>query len=143
MSTAANNGGPAFPSLEEHGLNFGCYGLTKREYFAAKALAGMAGQFHEHWTTLGAAQAAYELADAMLAADTTQGNRIAQLTASLKRADQLSEQLESIVIAAAEALEQHILPDSTKSKAETIDTLLGILDNSRAIASLRALGANL
>lgn len=42
-------------------------GMSLRDYFAAQALAGMASQYHENWTTWGAAQAAYELADAMIA----------------------------------------------------------------------------
>ncbi len=71
-----NNGGPAFPrpvSEDDgrYGRNQEQYeaqeGMTLRDYFAAKALAGMASQFHEHWTTVGIAQAAYELADAMIA----------------------------------------------------------------------------
>lgn len=43
-------------------------GMTLRDYFAAKALAGMASQYHEHWETRRLAEAAYELADAMLKA---------------------------------------------------------------------------
>lgn len=31
------DGGPAFPAIEEHGLNNGCYGMTLRDYFAAHA----------------------------------------------------------------------------------------------------------
>lgn len=35
--SAANNGGPAFPTGEEHGFNNGEPGMTLRDYFAAKA----------------------------------------------------------------------------------------------------------
>lgn len=30
-----DDGMPAFPTLEEHGFNNGCPGLTRRQYFAA------------------------------------------------------------------------------------------------------------
>lgn len=76
--SARDDGGPAFPSLEEHGLNNGCYGLTLRDYFAAKALQAMvASEFemyaveHKHPGGMGVgerwAQQAYQMADAMLA----------------------------------------------------------------------------
>lgn len=68
-----NNGGAAFPQhgwsrdpeankyMQDKG------GMTLRDYFAAKALGGIASMYHEHWTLERAAEAAYELADAMLA----------------------------------------------------------------------------
>lgn len=54
---------PAFP--RNHASD-GHNGMTIRDYFAAKALAGMASQYHEHWTEELVAKCAYELADAML-----------------------------------------------------------------------------
>ncbi|HOW49901.1 MAG TPA: hypothetical protein PLB26_19845 [Rubrivivax sp.] len=42
-------------------------GMSLRDYFAAKALAGIASTYHENWTPESAAKNAYELADAMLA----------------------------------------------------------------------------
>lgn len=35
--SAANNGGPAFPTSEEHGFNSGAPGMTLHDYFAAHA----------------------------------------------------------------------------------------------------------
>lgn len=90
MSAADKTGVPAFPTLEEHGLNSGMPGMTLRDYFAAKAMQAritaawtepgpsktafkewrerlppdsLVGDFHDYlaWT-------AYEQADAMLAA---------------------------------------------------------------------------
>lgn len=43
-------------------------GMSLRDHFAAKALAGLASMYHEHWTPESAASTAYELADAMLKA---------------------------------------------------------------------------
>jgi len=74
MDTKKETGGAAFPNVFEIQAKDGYHrsyyvetGMDLRDYFAAKALAGMTGQFHEHWTTASAAKAAYELADAMLA----------------------------------------------------------------------------
>lgn len=73
MSTR-NDGGPAFPCApifdERRGemLQYASEGMTLRDYFAAKALAGIASVYHESWTATSAAAAAYELADAMLEA---------------------------------------------------------------------------
>ncbi len=61
---------PAFPvAASEYGGHGTCFGLSIRDYFAAKALQGICAhpdtwgrQVHE------VAQVAYELADAMLAA---------------------------------------------------------------------------
>lgn len=44
---------------------------------------------------------------------------------------------------AAAALERHILPASTVSAADTINELLGVLDNSKTVAELRQLGVAL
>ena len=67
--TKINDGGPAFPRDERH---LGHNGMTLRDYFAAKALAGIeasqgnGGNFIS--TVEKVAARAYELADAMLAA---------------------------------------------------------------------------
>lgn len=67
--TTINDGGPAFPRDERH---LGHNGMTLRDYFAAKALAGIeasqgnSGNFVS--TVEKVAERAYELADAMLAA---------------------------------------------------------------------------
>ena len=37
MSNKTNTGGPAFPTLPEHGFNYGMPGMTLRDYFAAHA----------------------------------------------------------------------------------------------------------
>ena len=73
--TAKNDGGPAFPvpllpGQSWHGMG-PCDGATLRDYFAAKALQGICAA-PEHLDRIGsfknAAETAYELADAMLAA---------------------------------------------------------------------------
>ena len=73
--TTPNNGGPAFPiplvpGQSWHGMG-PCDGATLRDYFAAKALQGICAA-PEHLDRIGsfknAAETAYELADAMLAA---------------------------------------------------------------------------
>ena len=62
---------PAFPVTEANGSNDGQPGMTLRDYFAAKALQGICAA-PEHLDRIGsfknAAETAYELADAMLAA---------------------------------------------------------------------------
>ncbi|CAB3928937.1 hypothetical protein [Achromobacter deleyi] len=72
MSTI-NEGGPAFPISRESSIGKNYEGMSLRDFFAAKALSGLAGRkFHKgdrdegyaHW----AASMAYEFADAMLAA---------------------------------------------------------------------------
>ncbi len=74
MSNTKNTGGPAFPN--DYGLNFSeKQGMTLRDYFAAKAMQGMAaGPFWcenvqskaNYMTDL--ANEAYAMADAMLKA---------------------------------------------------------------------------
>ena len=64
MTTKPEDGGPAFPR-EGH------YGMTLRDYFAAKAMEGLLAQ--SQGTALGstveiAAEYAYAMADAMLKA---------------------------------------------------------------------------
>jgi len=71
------DGGPAFPytNCEDHGIN-GAYGMSLRDYFAAKALATIELRFEimaddarlpAHMTrSLAYAKYAYEIADAML-----------------------------------------------------------------------------
>ncbi|SSW64347.1 hypothetical protein AVE30378_01049 [Achromobacter veterisilvae] len=71
-----NDGGPAFPNVPEGaGSRWADWdtGMTLRDYFAAKALSGLAGRkFHKGDREDGyaewAAAMAYEFADAMLAA---------------------------------------------------------------------------
>ena len=68
--TKINDGGPAFPATEQHGLNSGVSGMTLRDYFAAKAMIALLSTItefpDEHWRT-GVAIDAYKMADAMLA----------------------------------------------------------------------------
>jgi len=62
---------PAFPSTTEHGFNCGEPGMTLRDYFAAKAMQGMAGSHaycERGWDQADLAGQAYEIADAMLKA---------------------------------------------------------------------------
>lgn len=68
------DGGPAFPVMDEapeHGQH---YGISARDYFAAKAMQGfLSGHIshygHEnHWEYKALASEAYDMADAMLAA---------------------------------------------------------------------------
>ena len=65
---SANNGWPAFPGPHDWRRDSG---MTLRDYFAAKALQGICAA-PEHLDRIGsfknAAETAYELADAMLAA---------------------------------------------------------------------------
>lgn len=72
MNEQINDGGPAFPSTEEHGLNSGWSGLSLRDYFAAKAMNQMiagavlpAGYDATEGLRMVAARA-YEMADAMI-----------------------------------------------------------------------------
>jgi hypothetical protein len=64
-----NTGGPAFPSHGSMG-EVSHEGMTLRDYFAAKAMQGLvAGSNPEHSINLhGAAEWAYNMADAMLKA---------------------------------------------------------------------------
>lgn len=81
--TNQQNGGPAFPTSEEHGFNSGAPGMTLRDYFAAKAMQGIvssiAGEgnyqrLRGHAADVGLsvsewiARDAYKQADAMLTA---------------------------------------------------------------------------
>ena len=72
MSTPINNGGPAFPNFQftENGKVEICPqgGMTLRDYFAAKAMAGIlaSANFGSAKDWIGGK--AYEAADAMLAA---------------------------------------------------------------------------
>lgn len=70
MTTPRNDGGPAFPT---NGPDNGVYGagMPLRDYLAAKAMQGLLGAPSVLKTTEGAdeiAEAAYEIADAMLVA---------------------------------------------------------------------------
>ena len=61
-------GGPAFPSWSETGANF-TYGMTLRDYFAAKAMQGLiAADTGFTMPALRIAELAYEQADAMMEA---------------------------------------------------------------------------
>ncbi len=55
-----NTDRPAFPSTHPHGRE---EGMTLRDYFAAKALQGLAGEIEDEAR---AARWCYEMADAML-----------------------------------------------------------------------------
>lgn len=61
------DGGPAFPTLPEHGFNDGMPGMSLRDYFAAKAMQGyIVGADMPNVRTI--AEVAYMMADAMLKA---------------------------------------------------------------------------
>lgn len=64
-----DNSGPAFPATEEHGLNSGDFGMTLRDYFAAKAMQGIVSRAptNKEMQVI-VAERAYDIADAMLAA---------------------------------------------------------------------------
>jgi hypothetical protein len=60
-----DTGGPAFPT--DHNKNV-AEGMTLRDYFAAKAMQGLLSARNPLVTNIGGiAEAAYEMADAMLA----------------------------------------------------------------------------
>lgn len=61
---SAADGGPAFPHSR---LGSDCDGMTLRDYFAAKALAGMLAA-SENMSNNELARYAYDVADAMLKA---------------------------------------------------------------------------
>jgi hypothetical protein len=72
-----NTGGPAFPYEERNGEGNPVrdyFGMTLRDYFAAKAMQSAYLHFSadadvaKHWTTEGIAESAYAMADAMLEA---------------------------------------------------------------------------
>lgn len=64
MAYEINDGGPAFPSptdnVSQHGQ------LSVRDYFAAQAVAGLAGARHDQRELEVIAWRAYQIADAML-----------------------------------------------------------------------------
>lgn len=68
-----NNGGPAFPLAEPGNCVSASEGMTLRDYFAAKAMPLAWKIFDEGYstdalTTENIAEAAYQIADAMIAA---------------------------------------------------------------------------
>lgn len=64
---AIKNGGPAFPmGANEYAGHGPCWGMTLRDYFAAKAMQGAAASSVVYSSELQAAQDAYRMADAML-----------------------------------------------------------------------------
>lgn len=60
------DGGPAFPVTNE---DHHAWGISMRDYFAAKAMLGIV-QHEDQWgeTVMGVAEQAYRIADCMLAA---------------------------------------------------------------------------
>lgn len=84
MSAPIDNGGPAFPEVTTTYVRDGAQdtqyvhsegGMSLRDYFAAKAMQGMWASDQPGWHCSGTpdamqkrAEAAYEMADAMLAA---------------------------------------------------------------------------
>lgn len=64
-----NYGGPAFPATEEHGLNTSHFGMTLRDYFAAKAMQSIVSRapVNKEMQVV-VAERAYGIADAMLEA---------------------------------------------------------------------------
>lgn len=77
MAEAINNGGPAFPVLEEDGrgnLALTSTGVTKRDFFAAMAMQGsLSNEATAHIVDMvegltQISEAAYRMADAMLKA---------------------------------------------------------------------------
>jgi hypothetical protein len=64
-----NDGGPAFPTPESHGDDF--EGMSLRDYFAAKAIAGILSNPNITWSDMQTervlASHAWKIADAMLA----------------------------------------------------------------------------
>lgn len=71
MSHCIETGGPAFPATEAHGCNSGVHGMDLRDYFAAKAMAALIQTPVDRWPQCdndSLTAAAYEMADAMLAA---------------------------------------------------------------------------
>lgn len=62
----ANDGGSAFPFAAEYGHPAACGGMSLRDYFAAKALAGLLAHASGEDPNKAPAMA-YKLADAMLA----------------------------------------------------------------------------
>ena len=81
--SAVNDGGPAFPmafqSLDRQGNPDSSpnveWGMTLRDYFAAKALAGMCADSEISGSAEAYAESAYKFADAMLAARANGGGK--------------------------------------------------------------------
>lgn len=68
--TDKNTGGPAFPCEYEGSTRSDAYGMTMRDYFAAKAMAGICAH-RDNWgfpSSQAIAKQAYDIADAMLEA---------------------------------------------------------------------------
>ena len=72
MTTTIDTGGPAFPKPNSAGIlgihDLAQEGMTLRDYFAAKALGGVAHISHLYTTEDIMARACYRFADAMLRA---------------------------------------------------------------------------
>ena len=75
MSNKINDGGPAFPAWELNGQGqqeMTCFGMTLRDYFAAKAMCGMLADLPKSLYGLDWAEklasSSYEVADAMMKA---------------------------------------------------------------------------
>ena len=69
MNDTTNTGGPAFPVYDDHGQYVNGGGATLRDYFAAKAMQSyLLDKDRDSFTFEQWAQAAYEMADAMLKA---------------------------------------------------------------------------
>jgi len=70
--SAQNNGGPAFPTLEEHGFNQGMPGMSLRDAFAIAAVQAVPmpqDQLHDIAPVYDRiARHAYKMADSMLEA---------------------------------------------------------------------------
>jgi hypothetical protein len=66
MSTK-NDGGPAFPHTKDSIHQYGCEGMTLRDYFAAKALSGMLADSECKGEPDDFSKHAYMFADAMIA----------------------------------------------------------------------------
>lgn len=61
-----DTGGPAFPTLADNGHAMNQDGMTLRDYFAAKAVQAYLTAPDTGWEFDEVADAAYEMADAML-----------------------------------------------------------------------------
>jgi len=68
MIDTSKDGGPAFPQdlRDANGTGFQYYGMTLRDYFAAKALAGMLADPKLMGRPQEFAERSYALADAMI-----------------------------------------------------------------------------
>ncbi len=74
MTEQPKDGGPAFAcmAVDASGDRYGEWGMSLRDWFAGKALAGLASNCDEaglsSWCAAPLADRAYEIADAMIAA---------------------------------------------------------------------------